>query len=184
MSFPSSRRLAVQWLGSADKGQPAKRLIYFQKQWESFTGVYSKLEFDYESAVNHIRTTHCISGFISERCQPSKSCSFGLAALTLWCMAWEGTLVPSTFNHHRHPAFGISTWLALQRRPGTNFYVPQQVIRRKFRVALEESLAAAIALAKAMNSRGMYLFEPRLLRPTIFDYADSPRLTKSKSVTY
>ena len=91
-------------------------------------------------------------------------------------MAWEGTLHPATFNRHNHPAFGIAVWLTLQRRPQSNFYVPQQELRRKFRTALEDSLASTMVLVRGMNAHGIYLFEPRLLLPTIFDSAGSQRL--------
>jgi hypothetical protein len=119
--------------------------------------------------VDRIRQTLDIAGLITHRKQSSNSCSFGLAVLTLWSMAWEGTMLPATFNRHNHPAFGIAVWLTLQRRPHTNFHVSHQELRRKFRTALEDSLASAMTLARGMNAHGIYLFEPRLLLPTIFD---------------
>ncbi|MFL9876693.1 hypothetical protein [Paraburkholderia megapolitana] len=93
----------------------------------------------------------------------------------IWSMAWEGTMLPATFNRHSHPAFGIAVWLTLQRRPHTNFHVSHQELRRRFRTALEDSLASAITLARGMNAHGIYLFEPRLLLPIIFDSARSQR---------
>ena len=57
----------------------------------------------------------------------------------------------------------------------TNFHVSHQELRRKFRTALEDSLASAMTLARGMNAHGIYLFEPRLLLPTIFDSGRSQR---------
>ena len=171
-----SRQLAIRWLDEPNHGQPVKRLSYMRNKWKGFRGIYRRLESDYEIAVDRIRQAREITGLITHRKQSSNSCSFGLAVLTLWSMAWEGTLHPATFNRHNHPAFGIAVWLTLQRRPQSNFYVPQQELRRKFRTALEDSLASTMVLVRGMNAHGIYLFEPRLLLPTIFDSAGSQRL--------
>jgi hypothetical protein len=170
-----SHQLAIRWLDTPNNGHPIKRLSYVRKKWQGFRGIYRHLESDYETAVDRIRQTLDIAGLITHRKQSSNSCSFGLAVLTLWSMAWEGTLLPATFNRHNHPAFGIAVWLTLQRRPHTNFHVSHQELRRKFRTALEDSLASAMTLARGMNAHGIYLFEPRLLLPTIFDSARSQR---------
>lgn len=180
----ASRRLANCWLDTPNGNHPVKRLNYLRHEWTGFRGVYIRLESDYESAVDRIRQRREIIGSITRRRQSSKSCSFGLAALTLWCMVWEGTLHPAILDTHGHPAFGIAVWLTLQERTHSNSQHPLQELRRKFRIALEDTLAKAMVLAQAMNSDGTYLFEPRLLLPTIFDCTESQRFTNRTSVTH
>lgn len=178
-----ARQLAIRWLDEPNHGQPVKRLSYLRKKWKGFSGICRHLESDYETAVARIRHARDITGLITHREQSSNSCSFGLAVLTLWSMAWEGTMLPATFNRHNHPAFGIAVWLTLQQRPHTNFDVSHQELRRQFRTAMESSLATAMVLARAMNAHGIYLFEPRLLLPTIFDCHRESKIGKSKPVS-
>ena len=166
------------------KARTIKRLNYPRREWKSFRGIHARLESDYEAAVDRLRQARDITGAITQRVQPSDSCSFGLAVLTLWCMAWEGTLQPTTFNRHNHPAFGIAVWLTLQQRPHSNYYVSQQDLRRDFRITLEASLATAMAVVQVMRSKGTYLFEPRLLRPTMFDCPASQTLANRMPVSH
>jgi len=70
----------------------------------------------------------------------------------------------------------LAALLTLPRWPHTNFHVSRQELRRNFRTALENSLASSLTLTRGINAHGIYLFEPRLLLPTIFDSARSQRL--------